>query len=220
MSARQEQLPSAPVTRGFYARKIFPPLMNALMNTAETRRIRERVCADLAGEVLELGFGSGHNLPFMPDGVTRLLAVDPMEEGRKLAADRLAATDIDVEFVGLDGQQLAIADDSVDAALSTWTLCSIPDPVAAVQEIARVLRPGGALHFVEHGLSPDPKVQKWQHRMNGIQNRVACGCNIQRDIPALLEAGGMRIDSIERYHAKGEPKILGWTFEGRASLNR
>lgn len=219
MSARPDQLPSARVARGFYARKIFPPLMNALMNTAETRLIRERVCADLAGEVLELGFGSGHNVPFLPDGVTRLLAVDPMEEGRKLAADRVAATDIDVEFVGLDGQQLALADDSVDAALSTWTLCSIPDAVAAVREVARVLRPGGVLHFVEHGLSPDPKVQKWQHRLNGIQNRVACGCNIQRDIPALIEAGGMQIDTVERYHSKGDPKILGWTFEGRASVH-
>lgn len=218
MSARPEQLPSAAVTRGFYARRIFPPIMNALMNTAETRRIRERVCAGLAGEVLELGFGTGHNVPYLPSGVTRLFAVDPMEEGRKLAAKRLAATDIDVEFVGLDGQQLVLPDDSVDAALSTWTLCSIPDPVAAVREVARVLRPGGTLHFVEHGLSPDLKVQKWQHRLNPIQNRVACGCNIQRDIPAIIEAGGMRLDSMEQYHAKGDPKVLGWTFEGRASL--
>ena len=218
MSARPEQLSSAPVKRGFYARRIFPPLMNAVMNTAETRRIRERVCADLSGVVLELGFGSGHNLPFLPDGVTRLLAVDPMQEGRKLAADRLTASDTTVEFVGLDGQQLVLDDDSVDAALSTWTLCSIPDPVAAVRELTRVLRPGGVLHFVEHGLSPDPKVRKWQHRLNPIQNRVACGCNIQRDIPAIIEAGGMRIDSVERYHSKGDPKVLGWTFEGRASL--
>lgn len=122
--------------------------------------------------------------------------------------------------MGLDGQQLALPDDCVDAALSTWTLCSIPDPVAAVREVARVLRPGGALYFVEHGLSPDLKVQKWQHRLNPIQNRVACGCNIQRDIPAIIEAGGLRLDSMERYHAKGDPKVLGWTFEGRASFHR
>lgn len=218
MSAPGER-PSAPATRGFYARKIFPPIMNALMDSAETRRIRGRVCADVTGEVVELGFGSGHNVPFLPEGATRLLAVDPMQEGRKLAADRLAESDIEVEFVGLDGQQLTLADESVDSALSTWTLCSIPDPVAAVREIARVLRPGGTLHFVEHGLSPDPKVQKWQHRLNPLQNRVACGCNIQRDIPAIIEAGGMRIDSMDRYYSKGDPKVLGWTFEGRASVD-
>lgn len=202
---------------GFYGRTVFPRVMNALMDTAENRRIRALVCEPLHGEVLEIGFGSGHNLPFLPAAVTRLLAVDPMERGPLLAAERMAASDVPVDFVGLDGQSIDLPDASVDAALSTWTLCSIPDAVAAVREIARILRPGGVLHFVEHGLSPDAKVERWQHRLNPIQNRVACGCNIQRDIPALIEAGGMTVHELDRFYAKGDPKFLGWTFRGAAS---
>lgn len=209
---------AGPVARqGIYARHVFPRIVDALMDTKETRRIRAEVCAGLAGDVLEIGFGTGHNLPFLPPEVTRLLAVDPMEQGRRLAGDRLSSTDVEVAFVGLDGQAIDLPDDSADAALSTWTLCSIPDAVAAVREVARVLRPGGSLHFVEHGLSPDESVQRWQHRCNGIQNRIACGCNIQRDIPGIVEAGGMRVDALETFYAKGDPKILGWTFQGRAS---
>lgn len=204
--------------RGFYGRRVFPRVMDLVMDTAETRRVRAEVCAPLEGEVVEVGFGSGHNLPFLPAAVTRLLAVDPMQEGRTLARRRLAASSIPVEFVGLDGQCIDLADGSADAALSTWTLCSIPDPVAAVREIARVLRPGGTLHFVEHGVSPDAKVARLQHRLNPIQNRVACGCNIQRDIPAVIEAGGMVIGSLERSYAKGTPKVLGWSFQGRATV--
>lgn len=202
---------------GFYGRHVFPRLMNALLDTEETRRIRAEVCAGLSGEVLEIGFGTGHNLPFLPAAVTRLLAVDPMSNGRQLAAERLARSSVQVDFVGLDGQELDLPDASVDAALSTWTLCSIPDAVAAVREVRRVLRPGGALHFVEHGLSPDEGVARWQHRCNGIQNRLACGCNLQREIPAIIAEGGMVVADLDVFYAKGDPKIFGWTFQGRAT---
>lgn len=201
----------------FYRRQVFPRLMDRVIDTPVTRRIRAEVCAPLRGEVLEIGFGSGHNVPFLPSAVTRLLAVDPMEQGRRLARDRIAASDVTVEFVGLDGQSIDLPDRSADAALCTWTLCSIPDAAAAVREVARVLRPGGVLHFVEHGLSPDPKVERWQHRLNPLQNRIACGCNIQRDIPALIEAGGMTVTECRRFYAEAEPKVLGWTFQGRAT---
>ena len=115
------------------------------------------MCAPLAGEVLEIGFGTGLNLPHLPSAVTRLLAVDPMKAGPRLAADRLAASSVEVAFVGLDGQSLDLEDDSVDAALSTWTLCSVPDASSAVREVRRVLRPGGTLHFVEHGAARTPR---------------------------------------------------------------
>ena len=209
-------MPSA--STGFYRRKVFPRVMDVAMDTKETRRIRRAVCAPLEGEVLEIGFGSGHNLPFLPAGVSRVLAVDPMEQGRVLARERLEASDVDVDFVGLDGQSIDLPDGSADAALSTWTLCSIPDASAAVREVARVLRPGGVLHFVEHGVSPDAGVERWQHRLNPLQNRIACGCNIQRDIPTLIEAGGMTVDHLDTFYAKGDPKVLGWTFQGRASV--
>lgn len=202
---------------GIYGDHVFPRLMNALMDNKETRRIRGRVCEPLKGTIVEIGFGTGHNLPFMPSGVTRVKAVDPLMKGRDLAADRVAAAPCDVEFVGLDGQRLPLPDAEADAVLSTWTLCSIDDPVAAIREVRRVLRPGGTFHFVEHGLAPHESVRRWQHRCNGLQRRVACGCNINRDIPGLIAEGGMAIEGLETYYAKGEPKPLGWTFEGRAT---
>jgi ubiquinone/menaquinone biosynthesis C-methylase UbiE len=201
---------------GVYRDHVFPRIVNLACNTNETRRIRSEVCAPLAGEVLEIGFGTGLNLPHLPGAVTRLLAVDPLESGRRHAADRLAETVVTVDFVGLDGQSLDLDDASIDAALSTWTLCSIPDAAAAVREIARVLRPGGRLHFVEHGRAPDENVRKWQDRLNGVQQKVACGCNLNRDIPATIGAGGMRVTSLDTFYAKGDPKFLGWTYQGVA----
>ncbi len=192
--------------------------MNAACNTTETRRIRAAVCAPLTGEVLEIGFGTGLNLPHLPPSVTRLRAVDPLERGRDLAAERLAASDVVVEFVGLDGQTLELEDDSVDSALSTWTLCTIPDAAAAVREIGRVLRPGGTFHFAEHGRAPDANVQKWQDRLNGLQRRVACGCNMNRPITTIIEDGGMTITSLDTFYAKGDPKVLGWTYQGTAQV--
>ena len=202
---------------GFYGERVFPRAMNRLMNTKQTRETRARVCAPLSGDIVEIGFGTGLNLPHLPPAVTVVLAVDPLERGRTLASERIAASPVSVEFVGLDGQLLPLADDSADAALSTWTLCSIPDPVAAVSEINRVLRPGGTLHFVEHGCSPDPAVRKWQRRLNPIQRRIACGCNLDRDIPSILKDAGLSVDSLNTYYMKGSPKILGWTFEGVAA---
>lgn len=202
---------------GFYGERVFPRAMNRLMNTKQTRETRARVCAPLSGDIVEIGFGTGLNLPHLPPAVTVVLAVDPLERGRTLASERIAASPVSVEFVGLDGQLLPLADDSADAVLSTWTLCSIPDPVAAVSEINRVLRPGGTLHFVEHGCSPDPGVRKWQRRLNPIQRRIACGCNLDRDIPSILKDAGLSVDSLNTYYMKGSPKILGWTFEGVAA---
>ena len=201
---------------GFYGDKVFPQLMNAMMNTKQTRRVRAQVCAPLSGEVVEIGFGTGLNLPHLPAAVTRLKVVDPLSKGRELAAGRLAESPVQVDFVGLDGQRLPLEDDSVDAALSTWTLCSIPDPVAAVREIGRVLRPGGKLNFVEHGRSPDTKVYRWQVRMDPLQHRLACGCSLTCDIPAIIRDGGMDIETLDTHYAKGEPKSQGWTFQGVA----
>ena len=201
---------------GLYHDHVLPLALNRMMDTKQTRTIRSRVCAELSGDVVEIGFGTGLNLPHLPSAVTALKAVDPMKRGRALARERLVASPVDVEFVGLDGQRIPLDDDSVDSALSTWTLCSIPDPVAAVREIRRVLRPGGTLRFVEHGRSPNARVFTWQQRLNPVQRRVAGGCTLDSDIAAIIVAGGLCIDHIDTYYASGEPKTHGWTFEGSA----
>ena len=203
---------------GFYRDRVFPRIVNIACNTKGTREIRDTVCAPLAGEVLEIGFGTGLNLVHLPHAVTRLYAVDPMTRGRELAADRIAESEVPVEFVGLDGQRLELDDASVDAALSTWTLCTIPDPVAAVREVARVLRPGGALHFAEHGASPDERVRAWQDRLNGLEQRLAAGCNLNREIPGVIEDAGMTIEQIDTFYLPGDPKAMGWTFRGIARV--
>ena len=200
----------------FYGERVLPRIINVVMDTKQTRVIRQRVCADLAGDVVEIGFGTGHNLPYLPPTVQSLRAVEPAGLGVQLAHDRIAAAPVPVQVVGLDGQQLPIEDASADAVLCTWSLCTIPDPVAAVREMRRVLRPGGQLHFVEHGRAPDERVRRWQARLNGIQQRIAGGCHLNRDIPAILTAGGMRLTALDTYYGKGEPKAYGSLYEGRA----
>lgn len=171
--------------------------------------------AGLQGEVLEIGFGSGLNVPHYPAGITRVRAIDPATVGRKLAARRTAASPVPVDFVGLDAQRLPVDDASVDHVLSTWTLCSIADAEQALAEIGRVLRPGGTLHFAEHGLAPDPKVARMQHRLTPLQRRVAGGCHLDRPIDKLIAASGLAFTSLETYYMQG-PKAFSYTFEGTA----
>src|SRR5215218_1208979 len=144
---------------GLYGDHVLPRMIDVACNMRESVPQRQRVCAGLAGEVVEVGFGSGSNVPFYPAAVTRVAAVEPADAGWNLAAKRLREATVPVERSGLDGQHLPFGDDSFDAALSTWTLCTIPDLDAALRELRRVLKPGGKLHFVEHGLAPDGHVQ-------------------------------------------------------------
>src|SRR5690242_18955459 len=149
---------------GLYREQVLPRVTDRLCNTKSATPQRRRVCAGLSGEVVEIGFGSGSNVPFLPAGVTGVAAVEPSDVAWKLARKRIDASLVPVRRVGLDGARLPLGDDAFDAALSTWTLCTIPDVDAALRELRRVLRPGGRLHFVEHGLAPDASVQAWQHR--------------------------------------------------------
>jgi ubiquinone/menaquinone biosynthesis C-methylase UbiE len=202
---------------GVYSERVLPHLINVVMNNKQTRETRARVCEGLAGDVVEIGFGTGHNLPFLPPTVTRLRAVEPSSRSVELARQRIESAGMPVEVVGLDGQRLPLPDESADAVLCTWSLCTIPDAMAAVSEMRRVLRPGGGLHFVEHGRSPHESVRRWQDRLNGFQQRIAGGCNLNRDIPGLLQAGGFSLSRLDSYYAKGEPKPLGYLYEGVAT---
>ena len=201
---------------GFYGDRVLPHIINVVMNNEQTRQIRHRVCSGLHGEVVEIGFGTGHNLPFLPAEVTRLRAVDPSARSIRLAAKRIADSAVPVEVVGLDGQRLPLDNESADAVLCTWSLCTIPDPEAAVREMARVLKPGGHLHFVEHGRAPDDSVRRWQDRLNGLQGRVGGGCHLNRDIPSIIETAGMRITRLDTYYAKDAPKPYAFFYEGTA----
>ena len=201
---------------GFYADQILPRFVDVVMARKEFTAIRARVAADLDGEVVEVGFGSGLNVPHYPHDVTRVRAVDPATLGRRLAAKRLAATPVPVEFVGLDGQDLPIDSASVDRVLISWTLCTIPDAEVALGEIRRILRIGGSVHFVEHGRSPDPKVATWQDRLTPLQRRVAGGCHLNRRIDQLVSGSGFKFTRLDNYYAKG-PRPFGYMFEGVAT---
>lgn len=200
----------------FYGDQILPRCVEKVLGGQEFARIRRRVTAGLTGEVLEVGFGSGLNVPLYPPEVRRVRAVDPATVGRKLAAERVAASSVPVEYVGLDGQLLPLESASVDHVLSTWTMCTIPDIGSALREIRRVLRPGGGLHFAEHGLSPDPKVARWQDRLTPLQRRIAGGCHLNRPIDRLVEDAGFTVTRIENYYMKG-PRPMGYMFEGLAT---
>lgn len=200
----------------FYDEKVLPRLINLVCGLRTSHQLRQRVCADLHGEIVEIGFGSGLNVPFYPAAVTRVAAVEPADLGWKLAGKRLAATPIPVQRSGLDGAALPFADDRFDAALSTWTLCTIPDVAAALREVRRVLKPGGALHFVEHGLAPDARVQRWQHRLDPIQKRLAGGCHLTRPVAAMLTTAGFELTELDVFYQDGVPKSFGSFSVGTA----
>jgi ubiquinone/menaquinone biosynthesis C-methylase UbiE len=193
---------------GVYREQVLPRFINVVCNMKEARPQRQRVCEGLAGEVVEVGFGSGLNVPYYPAEVTRVTAVEPAGVGWKLAEKRRRESSIPVERAGLEAERLPFPDDSFDAALSTWTMCTIPDIDSALQELRRVLKPGGELHFVEHGLAPDENVQRWQHRFNPVQQRLFGGCNLNRPIADLVKRNGFAISELDRYYEKGAPKFL------------
>ena len=201
---------------GFYESRILPKLMNTVMNTDENTKIRARVCADLDGTVVEIGFGSGLNVPHYPPGVHTVHAVEPIARSLALAADRIKAGAAHVVHTSLNGEHIDLPDRSADAVLSTWTLCTIPNLDAALAEIRRVLKPGGALHFVEHGISPDARVARHQRRIEPINKALVGGCHLTRDIPSLLVSAGFTVDTMTTYAHPKDPKAFGWTFEGRA----
>lgn len=200
---------------GVYEDRILPRVVDVALGGRQFDEIRARVCAGLDGEVLEVGFGSGRNVPHYPAAVRRVRAVDPSTTGRDMAAKRVAASPVPVEYVGLDGEELPLADDSVDHVLTTWTLCTIADVGRALGEMRRVLRPGGTVHFVEHGLSPAPKVASWQRRLTPLQRRLFGGCHLDRPIDTLLGDAGFRMQALDNHYARA-PKPFAYLYEGIA----
>jgi SAM-dependent methyltransferase len=201
---------------GFYKTRVLPRLLDLTCSSRELDPLRARNATGLEGVVLEIGFGSGRNLPFYPPEVRRVLAVDPAETGRRLAAGRVAASPATVDFVGLDGEDLPLDAASVDHALSTWTLCTIPDVGRALAEVRRVLRPGGTFHFLEHGRAPEAGVVRWQRRLAPINGRIFGGCHLDRPIDRLVADAGFAVAGLRRYYVRG-PKTTSYMYEGVAT---
>ena len=201
----------------FYREQVVPRLVALTCGASALSGLRTRTAAGLSGKVVEIGFGSGFNMPHYAEGVDRVLAVEPSTTAFRMAGKRIDSSPIPVERVGLDGQALPLEDSSCDGALCTFALCTIADPGAALAEVRRVLRPGGRLHFLEHGLAPDPRVVAFQHRVEPLQRRFADGCHLTRDPVVLVRSAGFDIEEVEQKYGAG-PKA--WAYLTRASTVR
>ena len=202
---------------GLYERYLGAPMINALCGAGFIARHRAAVVPQATGTVLELGIGSGLNLPHYDAGkVSRLIGVDPSLRMRELGANRFANAPFPVDLVGLAGEELDLEAATADTIVVTFSLCTIPDPVRALRAARRVLKPEGKLLFLEHGRSPDPGVATWQDRLNGVWNVLACGCNLNRNIPSLVEDAGFSIKALAQEYARVLPRPVGYLYWGTA----
>ncbi len=199
----------------FYDRWILPYLIDLSMRNKEATRYRAKIVPEACGTILEIGIGSGLNLAFYGPSVERLYGLDPSEELLRMARRKARAARFPVEFLNRTGEEIPLDDAAVNTVVTTWTLCSIPDPIKALKEMRRVLKPGGALIFAEHGLAPEVGVQRWQKRLNPVWNRIGGGCNLDRKMDALISAAGFAITDLTTEYAKG-PRPMSYIYCGRA----
>lgn len=202
----------------FYEDRVLPRLVNLACGTKPTRKQREKVVPRASGDVLEVGFGSGLNLPFYDRGnVRRVWGLEPSEGMRSLSRERIEESGIDVELIDLPGEEIPLEEASVDTVLITYTLCTIPDVESALIGMRRVLKQQGRLLFCEHGKAPDDSVYKWQKRLNPGWKKIAGGCNMHRDIPAILDGAGFVIEDDNRMYIPGI-RALSYNYWGVARI--
>lgn len=201
---------------GFYSQVLFPPLCDFLLGRPAVARLRHELLADASEELLEIGFGTGLNVPHYSSRVRKLTAVDPIAGMHRLARRRIWQAHIEVDYRAVSGESLPFEDGSFNCVVSTFTLCSIDDVNRALAEVFRVLRPGGRLLFLEHGLSPDPGVQKWQRRLNRLEMLLADGCRLDRDIGALLKTQPFDSVQIRTAYLERVPWTHGFLYRGMA----
>lgn len=199
----------------FYARYVLPRLIDLVMRNKADTAERAKLIPQASGVVLEIGIGSGLNIPYYRSTVTRLYGVDPSRELWRIGRRRVEEARFPIEFTAAAAERISVDDATVDTAVTTWTLCTIPDAGRALAEIRRVLKPGGRLIFIEHGQAPDPRVQAWQRRLNPVWRPLAGGCNLDRKIDDLIVEAGFQITRIERGYGGG-PKPLGYLYKGLA----
>jgi len=204
----------------FYEDRVLPHLINLACSSKPTRKQREKIVPLAEGDVLEIGFGSGLNLPFYDSArVRKIWGLEPSEGMRRKAQPMVDESDLDVEFIDLPGEEIPLEADSVDTVLVTYTLCSIPDAIAALEGMRRVLKPGGRLLYCEHGVAPDENVRRWQGRLNPAWRKFAGGCNMNRDILGLITDSGFEITNDEQMYIPGA-KMLSYNFWGSAKAVR
>lgn len=204
---------------GLYSRFILPRLIDIAMKDKAVAVRRSELIPTATGSVVEVGIGSGLNLPFYSSAVKHLYGIDPSAELLSMARKKVDCLTFPVKLLCQSAEQLPVDGGIIDTVVTTWTLCSIPNPLKALQEMKRVLKLGGRLLFVEHGFSPDPKVQAWQSRINPIWRRVAGGCNVNRKIDELIRSAGFNILQLQTSYLPG-PRPMTYTYEGYASIDR
>ena len=200
---------------GLYSNLVIPYCIDIAMSDETLQQYRQQLLEDVSGEILEIGFGTGLNLPHYPDSVKKITTIDPNPGMKKRARSRIAASNIDVDYRVLNGESLPMADASFDSVVCTWTLCSIPQADAAIAEVYRLLKPGGKFFFIEHGMSKDSTVQTWQNRLTPIQKIIADGCHLNRNIKNIVEQKFSNV-TIEQFYAPQLPKIIGYMYRGIA----
>ena len=202
---------------GIYSKHLFPRLMNFTMSGENFDEVRRSILAGVRGHTLEIGFGTGLNLPHYPSSLNQLTTVDVNPGMGPLAQRRIERSAIEVSHHVLNGESLPMAAATFDSVVSTWTLCSIPNVDEALGEIYRVLKPDGRFFFVEHGLSDEPRIGRWQHRLTPLQKIIGDGCHLDRDIEALVRSAGFRIVELERFYLKKVPRVGGYLYRGVAA---
>jgi ubiquinone/menaquinone biosynthesis C-methylase UbiE len=204
----------------FYEERVLPHLIDLACSSKPTRKQREKIVPLAEGDVLEIGFGSGLNLPFYdPQKVRKIWGLEPSAGMRRKARPTVDASNLDVEFIDLPGEEIPLEEDSVDTVLVTYTLCTIPDAIAALEGMRRVLKPGGRLLYCEHGVAPDENVRRWQDRLNPTWSKFTGGCNMNRDILDMIAKSGFEITNDEQMYIPGA-RMLSYNFWGSARTAR
>ena len=198
---------------GFYSNLVIPYCIDLAMSGEPLQQYRQQLLESVAGEILEIGFGTGLNLPHYPTWVEKITTIDPNPGMKKLARSRMADSDITVDYLILNGESLPMSDRSFDSVVCTWTLCSIPQVDRAISEVYRLLKPGGKFLFIEHGISKDASIQAWQNRLTPIQKIIADGCHLNRNIRQLVQQQFNNV-TIEQFYAPNLPKVIGYMYRG------
>ena len=202
---------------GFYSRVVFPGIIDFVMTTGQMKKRRSQVLADVSGDIFEIGFGTGLNLPFYPEGVQEITTVDINPGMNRRAQKRIAESGITVHMNILSAESLPMDDETFDSVVCTWTLCSIENVEKALSEVRRILRPGGKFFFVEHGASPDPKVRRLQDRLNSFWGIIGDGCNLNRNAEELIQDQHFEITSLDKGYMEKSPRFAGYMYQGVAT---